>query len=175
MQSLTIQDTPVWLVTEGPNWSTPVEGRFSVVTHTETSLTQRQGRRSFSQTLRCRLRYTVLVAGDAARILYRTLRRLTSEPVLMPFWPFLATWSTRQQSPLTSGLQAVRFSPTGEWTVFTVGQEPAPPPADAPWVPVLWGFLAPDHTLSWRNDELLQWSIDFTEAKGATTGGLVHG
>jgi len=164
MQSLTIQDTPVWLVTESPNWSTPVEGRFSVVTHTETSLTQRQGRRAFSHTLRCRLRYTVLVAGDAARILYRTLRRLTSEPVLMPFWPSLATWSTRQQSPLTSGLQAVRFSAMGEWTVFTADQEPAPPRADAPWVPVLWGFLAPDQTLSWRNDELLQWSVDFTEA-----------
>lgn len=164
MQSLTIQDTPVWLVTEGPNWSTPVEGRFSVVTHAETSLTQRQGRRAFSQTLRCRFRYTSLVAGDAARLLYRTLRRLTSEPVLMPFWPSLSTWSARQQSSLTSALQAVRFSPVGEWIVFKMGQEPAPPPADAPWVPVLWGFLASNQTLSWRNDELLQWSVDFTEA-----------
>ncbi len=130
MQRLTVQETPVWLVTEAPDWSTPVEGRFSVVTHTESSLTQRQGRRAFSQTLRCRLRYTALAGGDAARLLYRSLRRLTSEPVLMPFWPSLTTWSARHQSPLVSGLQAVKTHPTGDWDVFAMGDEPARPSPD---------------------------------------------
>ena len=164
MRFLTVQQTPVWLVTEAPDWSAPVEGRFSVVTHTETSLTQRQARRAFSQTLRCRLRYTALIEGESARLLYRALRRLTAEPVLMPFWPALGTWSNRHESPLTSGLQAVRPDPLGEWTVFATGDLPGIPPADAPWVPVLWGFLAPDQQLSWRNDALLVWSVDFTEA-----------
>ncbi len=164
MQSLSFRGMTVWLITEPPDWSTPVEGRFSTVQSTETSLTRQEGRRAYSQTLRTRLRYSVLVADDAARALYAALRQTTTEPVLLPFWPSQLSWGDRAFSPISSGLQVAASADRTRWSVFTPVQPPDwPLPGDF-WAPLLWGFLAPTQALEWWNDTLLHWSVDFTEA-----------
>ena len=164
MNSLSFRGITVWLVTEPPDWSTPVEGRFSIVQSTEASLTRQEGRRAYSQTLRTRLRYTVLVANDSARALSAALRQITTEPVLLPFWPSQRSWGDRAASPISSGLQVVASAEQSRWTVFTPDHPPdGPLPGDF-WAPLLWGFLAPTQTLDWLNDALLRWTVDFTEA-----------
>lgn len=164
MKSISFRGTTVWLVTEPPNWSSPVEGRFSIVRATETSLTRQESRRAYSRTLRTRLRYTALVAGDDARGLHAALHQITTEPILLPFWPSQRPWSDRAASPISSGLQVAIRADFQHWNVFTPDQPPDWPLSGDQWAPLLWGFLAPTHSLEWWNDSLLQWTVDFTEA-----------
>lgn len=158
-----IDNTEVWCVTEAPNWVQPVEGRFSVVSGSETSLTGREGRRPYSATLRCQLRYTALVAGAGVRELTAALRPLTTQPVLMPFWPVAIPWPERAQSPIRGGLAAVWSADGSRFSFYVSGLEPAWPGADALWAPALWGDLGAAQSLHRWHDELLEWTVDFTE------------
>lgn len=163
MRKISLNGTVVWLVTEPPDWSSPVEGRFTIVSGVETGLTRREIRRRYSRTLRCRLRYELWVVGARARALHAALRLVASEPVLMPFWPAATEWSRRMQSPVSSGWQAVWKADGSVWTVFAAGDDPAEPGPTDVWAPLLWGDLGTQQMLHWLHDELLQWSVEFNE------------
>jgi hypothetical protein len=163
----TYNSESVLLVTEAPNWAAPVEGTLELVRNDEASLSNREGRRPWSATLRVpAFKYTALLSdnlpGRHPRTFLGAVKSLTEQAVAVPFWPGETTWSARASAPITGGLKLVWKTDWSQWEIYET-TEPVWPAAGDRWAPLLWGFLENDKATAWLHGELGEFEVRFTE------------
>ncbi|HSM84610.1 MAG TPA: phage BR0599 family protein [Candidatus Limnocylindrales bacterium] len=158
---------PVWLLDLAPDWVSGVSAEVTLIGISEAGLTNREGRRAFSQTLRFRTKFDITCSGADARRLETGLRTYLNEPVLVPLWPAATPWSTYGGRPVGGGLNLVYKEDWSQWALFAPGAEPAWPAANDTLVPVLWGRLEGARQVSWIGPEQAQFVVDHTESSPA--------
>lgn len=153
------------LVTERPEWSQSMEGTFTLLNDVQSSLTSREGRRSYDDLIRVSLRYTARVREAEARALIGQLRTLKDQPVALPFWPGERFWSDRAGAEFDGGLRLAFKDDWSQCEIYQAGgAEPAWPTAGDRWCPLLWGFLRAEQPTKWLSPSLFDWSVEFMEA-----------
>ena len=155
----------IYLLDIAPEWGSGVKADVSVVAQFEGSLNNREARRPHALTLRFRTGFSIDVSGPDARRVAGGLRTLTTEPVVIPFWPSLTTWALRGGSPISAGLKIVFKADWSQWALYE-GVEPGWPAADDCWAPVLWGRLE-ERKPNWVSPDRLTFAVDHSEASKA--------
>jgi hypothetical protein len=156
----------VWLLDLMPDWAKGVQCDFTLVSDVEPGLTNREGRRPFSETLRLDFSYMGLANGGAARQLSGGLRQVKADPVVVPFWPAVVRWADRATRPIGAGLNIAFKEDFSQWEIYE-NVEPGWPLADDFVAPLLWGRLdkkAPE----WIGPETAQLPVEFVEESQAS-------
>jgi hypothetical protein len=157
----------VWLLDLQPDWDQqPVECEFSLVADAEAGLTNREGRRPFSATLRCKLSYSGLALEGKARELSGGLRQVKADPVVVPFWPAAVRWADRATRPIGSGLNIVFKEEFAQWEIYE-NVEPGWPAADDQVAPLLWGRLE-TKSPQWEGPEMAVFPVRLIEESQAS-------
>ena len=164
MISTTYSGATVLLLNDAPDWSNPVKATLGQPVDVVSGLTNHESRRSFYGSVAVGLRYSVLLQGAAARLLYGGLRAATTPQVIVPFWPAQTTYGQRGSSPITGGLMVAWKADWSQYAIYTSGGEPGWAVSGDQWAPALMGYLAPSNNLTWLSDNLLQWDSDFQES-----------
>lgn len=164
MQTITVAGVTTTLVTEAPDWQSPVESTVSLDRSVETGLSNRESRRPYSASLRTVLKYQTTQDSAGARGLVGGLRGNTSQQVAIPFWPGMSLWSARGAMPFTGGYFVAFAADYSEFTVYAAGDEPDWPQDNDFVAPCLFGFLSAASLLEWQSDSVARWSIEFTES-----------
>jgi hypothetical protein len=157
----------VFLLDVQPDWSSGVSAEVSLISQTETGLSNREERRPHSASLRFHTKFSLLAEGADARRVAGALRVLTTEPVLLPLWPAMTTWSVRAAAATQGGLMLVFREDWSQWALYGAGADPMWPAAADLVVPVLWGRLDA-RAVSWLGPELLQMDVDHVETGPVT-------
>ena len=156
-------ETPVYLVTEAPDWETEVEVDFAAVADLTGGLSGREARRDYGGSLRVeKLSYKSTLSGQAARAVDDALRDYQLQAAAVPFWPGMSTWGERAGMGITGGLMVVWKADWSEYTIYAWGGEPVWPGA-GDWVaPLLWGHLEA-RSMDWASGDIGVWSVNFEE------------
>lgn len=158
--------TPVFLINDSPNWAKGFSTDFDSFTDARESLTKRETRRPYSETLRVTVKTTATIYGAGLRGLQLALRELEAQTVVMPFWPSVSFWSTYGAAPISGGLYVAFKADWSQYSIFTPGNEPLWPAQSDLVCPVLWGFLKPKD-LQFLNPNTANWQIEFVESSVA--------
>lgn len=154
----------VFLLNEEPDWSNAVESDFALARDTQISLTRRETRRPYSATLLTKLSYTASARRAALRTLMGALRALNTQPVIVPFWPAIASWANRGGAPINGGLRIVWKADWSQYSIYAATDaEPGwPLPSDF-WSPALMGSINLDSSPAIRRDAL-SFKVNFFES-----------
>ena len=156
-----------FLLNDQPDWSQPVETTFSLARDKQISLTRHETRRPYASSLLTKMTYMATVQTSSLRQLLGALRQLNVQPVIVPFWPAIATWSNRANVALNGGL---RIAWKADWSLYSVyaatDAEPGGFAAGDFFAPALMGFLNPDSSPAIRRDAQ-QIKINFQESSQA--------
>lgn len=167
MKRFTFGGVDTFLLNDPPTFSKSFEVTAQSVTDSQAGLTQRETRRPYSATLRFNLKFSVTLAGENLRTMQGLLRALEAQPVLMPFWPAVASWGARAAMPITGGIMVAFKSDWSNYSVYTT-VEPGGF-ADSDYVaPVLSGYLKP-LSQDIRNLDQSVISVEFVESSSAAS------
>jgi hypothetical protein len=156
-----------FLLNDQPDWSSLVESQFTLTRDKQISLTRHETRRPYSSTLLTKLTYTTSLSGGALRQLLGAIRQLNTQPVIVPFWPAIATWGNRANVALNGGLRIAWRADWSQYSIYaSTDPEPLWPLASDFWSPALMGFLTPDSSPAIRRDTQ-QLKINFVESSPA--------
>ena len=164
MLSTTYNSTAIWLANERP--LTPGKGTFTLLRNDESSLDNREARRGYSTTLRVVMEHTIRPVGPALRAFWAGFKRLTNQPVALPFWPAEATWANRAAGPYSGGLNIAFKRDWSQWEIYE-GTEPTWPAAGDRWAPLLWGRFEPENSPGYASPEITDVDLKFTESSPA--------
>jgi hypothetical protein len=157
----------VWLLDVEPDWdSEAVQCEFSLLSDTEKSLSEREGRRPYSATLRCKLQYPAMAQGSKARELSGGLRQVKADPIVVPLWPAMVRWADRATRPIGGGLNIVFKDDWSQWEIYEA-VEPGWPAADDHLCPLLWGRLE-NKTPEWLDSEKARLAVSLVEESQAS-------
>jgi hypothetical protein len=165
MKQIVFNAQTVYLLDDEPNWSVPVEAEFALFRDRQSGLTHRDARRPYSETLRTTLSYTSEVRRANLRALQAALRSLTTEPVIVPFWPAIQYWQDRAAAPLSGGLKIAWKADRSQYEAFT-DVEPGWAAAGDFFAPALYGFLTPSKSPV-TTIHSLEFKVLFNEASPA--------
>jgi len=166
MRATTYNSQAVFLLDDPPNWRAEVQAVLELVRRDTASLSNRGSRRPWSATLRVpEFTYTATRADAAARSLVGALRSLTDEPVVVPFWPAVTTWSQRAGNPLQGGLMVVWKAGWSQFEIYSGDDaEPGWPAAGDHWAPALWGHLDNARELRLADHRIVrEFAVEFVE------------
>lgn len=185
MTPLSFRGQSCYLLDLPPDWGQGVRATVKLLSQTESSLSNREGRRPHSASLRWKCEFTIRASGSEARRLAAALKGYQTQPILLPFWPGAVRWTDRANAPLTGGLHAalnmdltrvelyhlaggVRY-----WThkavdgTVTSGSdsdpEPAWPTGADTYLPVLMGRLEKTEPI-WETADRCRFEVEFVEA-----------
>src|SRR4051812_36641900 len=85
----------IYLVNDEWDDGNPFEVTVSMLRDRQTGLTGHEARRPYSATLRLTARFGCYVRDLALIRLQGFLRSMTTEPVVVPFWPAVCFWPDR--------------------------------------------------------------------------------
>jgi hypothetical protein len=166
----------VFILNDDPQWGGGFTTEFAAVRDTQTGLTKHESRRPYSERLRCSaMRYAVVADGSDRLKIEGGLRAMTTEQVVVPFWPALATWGERAGQAITGGLMLVWREDWSQFALYEAGHEPAPAgspafPADDDLVaPALMGFLTQESRGGFTliDGDTVDWAVEFVEGSPA--------
>ena len=167
MRLITYNGADAYLLDDPPAWVDPVHVEWSMLRADEAGLSRRETRRALSDTLRTRMTFASVVRGDRLQGLTACMRALTTEPVIMPFWPGRTTWSEWDSSPWSgSGLICTWPDPdtgAGIAAVFTAETVPEDLADDAWVAPALVGVFERLPEQDWLLDNLARLTWSFVE------------
>lgn len=133
MISTTLSGESVFLMTEGPDWVSPVSVRFEVPVVRERGLTGRETRRPLAQTLRvASMRWNAVLRQSVVNSFRDTVGALRDERVVVPFWPLLKTGSSWASSNVSGG-RLIAWN--RGFTSYSIGASIASPSS--------WDYVAP--------------------------------
>lgn len=156
-----INGQTLYLLNEAPNGDS-FGLRASLLSHRDSSLTDREERRGFSETVALVVSYDVQLHAAAARLLTAQLRTNGEEPVAAPIWPEARRWAERATASLTSGLYFL-YRPGAELSaVFAAEQPPGWQTDTDVVVPLVVGYLD-DREVKWLGADLAEFSVKLVE------------
>lgn len=158
MISTTFGGKSVYLIDDQPDWESKVSATFEAVSQFEESISRRETRRPYAETIRMRLQQSYTLEGTASFKFADALKDYQLQPVLVPLFQSSSVWSARASAPITGGLKVAYKFDWSQWELYTTS-EPA-------WVlstdyvaPVVYGRLdAPE--IRWINDRVAK--VDLT-------------
>lgn len=156
----------VYLLDVAPDWSAPFGLEASVIMVPGTGLSNREGRRPYSLSLRLRSTFSLTADGTDANRIVGALRDLTTEPVLVPLWPAAVRWADRATRPIGGGLNLVFKEDFSQYAIYE-GVEPGWPAADDLLTPLMWGRLD-NRGMDFITGERFQMQVDHIEASPAS-------
>jgi len=163
MIETTFQSQSFYLLNDEPDWQGNVRTTWQLIVGQASSLSQREGRRPHSGTLRCTMQYQSTRSGAAARQLVGALRDYTTQPVLCPLWPAVCLWD-EAGNPAGTGLWLVWRADWSQWEIFSdIGVEPSWPAGEVLVAPLLWGRLV-KREVNWLSNEALSFDAQFEES-----------
>lgn len=166
MISTTFNAATVFLLNDPPNWRSSVHAEISVLRADAAGLTNREARRPYSATLRVtKLQYIATIQNSALRALNSALRALSTEPVIVPFWPAQCRYADRATNPIGGGLWCVWKSDWSDFELFT--SSPVGTWADGdPAAPALYGYLEQNQP-DFIHSAAARWQVRFIESSPA--------
>lgn len=167
MIELTFNATDVLLLNDVPTFRREYSAEFDSPTDLQRSLNNIETRRPYAATTRVGVKQTIVFSGASLRSAQLLFRGLKAQPVLLPFWPAVAFWSTRAASPIKGGLMLAYKPDWSQYSVYEYGSEPLWPSATDLVVPVLWGFIKKTD-FTFLNVDTAILPVDFTEASQAS-------
>jgi len=165
MKQITLNDQTAFLLYQEPNWASPVDCSFSIISDTERGLTGKEDRTPVSRSLRASMSFDITTHRESAAEFRNALKALGNSPVLCPFWPALDNYSASDKAGIASGYWLVYEPDWAQFEIYLNGESPAiiAPSASALKVPLLWGRFDEEPQPSAKTDELSPCSIDFID------------
>lgn len=157
----TYNSEAVIILTESPNWQSPVRADIDFVAQVSGALTGRESRRGFGGALRWKLKFTSMLSGADSLALAGGLRDYLSQPVLVPFWPGALAWSDRASTPWDAGFKIAFKSDWSQWEVFTTTTPSWPASTDL-WAPLLYGRLE-NRDIQQTDVDVSVFAVEFVE------------
>jgi uncharacterized phage protein (TIGR02218 family) len=163
MIAATVESTAVYLVLDPPDWGTPFEVIADVPGETSRGLTGREARRSWGETLRLTLSFTLLLNRAGITRWRNAWQERQNEPLLVPFWPGAVSYASYATSPFVGG-KAVLLTAAGVFAeIFTGTTASGSPAAGAVAVPLLWCRPKSAPNLTQRSTELAEIALEVVE------------
>ncbi|MGA9776672.1 MAG: hypothetical protein WBS33_00190, partial [Verrucomicrobiia bacterium] len=168
----------VYVINDAWNVKRTLDVEFGLVRDLQSGLTNRSERRPFSSSLRVNsLRYTATVRGSDLLNLQGSLRLITTEQVVVPFWPAQTTWANRAAAPFIGGLRMVWKADWSQFAIYlSTDAEPGWPAAGDYFAPAVMGYLTPTKPEMIHPSAAL-WDVDFAESsevnQGLSVGAIV--
>lgn len=161
MKTTTIDNKAAFLIDDFPDWESKVSATFETVTQFEESLSGKEARRPYAETIRMRLQQSYTLEGAAALKFADALRSYQTQPILVPLYQSAVKWQDRTTAPITGGLKyAYRLDGSQAETYTTV--EPVWATTDDYVAPVVWGRLEAKE-IRWINDRVAKFDLDLIE------------
>jgi len=161
MIATTYASTPVLLLNNAPQWVDRFKASFELLAQFDESLTAREGRRAYSQSLRAKVSFKIVLDAASSIQFKAQMRSYQAQPVLVPLWPAAQTWANR--SAITaSGLFIAYKTDWSQWEIYTTSAPGWPASTDMV-APLLWGRLE-SRELLWINATVSTFDVNFLEA-----------
>ena len=174
IQSTLPDGSACWAITEAWDWAMPPEMKATLPSAIESSLSNRETRRRLGSTLRLSWKFRVLLQGATARIFVQNLRQIRSSLVVVPLWVYARTWGIDVPfyfSSVYGGVNALMdfdghlaFAGIPDVQFYLAGSEPSGQPSSLTWTPAMVGYISPESSYEWINDDILAWTVEFTES-----------
>lgn len=161
MISSTYNSTAIYVVDDLVDWGAGVRASFEAVADTRSSLSDREGRRGYSSTLRVSIRFGIIATKSKAMVLDSAMRSYQAEPLVVPFLPGVVEWASRASRTIAGGLYIVWKRDWSQWEIYE-GTEPSWPTGAELVAPALWGRID-SKSLDWIDATKCRCDIDFIE------------
>jgi hypothetical protein len=152
----TVLNETCWILQYAPDWRSGIETRFTIPADAERSLTGRESRRAYADSLRVEMAFESLLTAQEAATLRNALQspEFENRPIWFPFWP--------GQWPFEPGYGSVFFSAQAiQWSgnasasfVANPSGLTGPYPLSTRFVPALRGYFVEPPTVEAITDEL---------------------
>lgn len=152
-----------FVVNDPPTLTKGYQAEFSCVVDEQSSLTKRETRRSYSETLRVAVKCASVVSNANLRTLLGQLRQLKAQQVLIPFWPAVSFWSSRASMKITGGLLVAFKRDWSQYEIYEAGSEPGWPSDRDLVAPAMIGYLEKNEP-RFQNGSQALWQIVFDES-----------
>jgi hypothetical protein len=130
-------------------------------------MTKREARRPYSATLRTDLKFSITLKDTDLRIAEGVLRSMTTEKVIVPFWPAVSTWANRVSQAIKGGLFVVYKYDWSQFDIYDAGSEPLWPAAGDFVAPALMGYLSRTTKIQMLNPITGVYEVQFSESSPA--------
>lgn len=161
MKTTTIDNKAAFLIDDFPDWESKVSATFETVTQFEESLSGKEARRPYAETIRMRLQQSYTLEGTAALKFADALRSYQTQPILVPLYQSAVKWQDRTTAPITGGLKYAYRSDGSQAETYTT-VEPVWATTDDYVAPVVWGRLEAKE-IRWLNDRVAKFDLDLIE------------
>ena len=161
MKTTTIDNKAAFLIDDFPDWESRVSATFETVTQFEESLSGKEARRPYAETIRMRLQQSYTLEGTAALKFSDALRSYQTQPILVPLYQSAVKWQDRTTAPITGGLKYAYRSDGSQAETYTT-VEPVWATTDDYVAPVVWGRLEAKE-IRWINDRVAKFDLDLIE------------
>lgn len=161
MKTTTIDKETAFLIDDFPDWESKVSATFETVTQFEESLSGKEARRPYAETIRMRLQQSYTLEGTAALKFADALRSYQTQPILVPLYQSAVKWQDRTTAPITGGLKYAYRSDGSQAETYTT-VEPVWATTDDYVAPVVWGRLEAKE-IRWLNDRVAKFDLDLIE------------
>lgn len=161
MKTTTIDNKAAFLIDDFPDWESRVSATFETVTQFEESLSGKEARRPYAETIRMRLQQSYTLEGAAALKFADALRSYQTQPILVPLYQSAVKWQDRATAPIIGGLKYAYRSDGSQAETYTT-VEPVWATTDDYVAPVVWGRLEAKE-IRWLNDRVAKFDLDLIE------------
>jgi hypothetical protein len=152
----TILGESCWILPHSPDWRTGIETRFTLPADAERSLTGRESRRAYADSLRVEMAFESLLTAQEAATLRNALQspEFENRPVWFPFWPGQWRFEPGYGSVFSSA-QAIQWSGNASASfVANPSGLTGPYPLSTRFVPALRGYYVETPAIEAVTDEL---------------------
>ena len=163
----TFNSDTVYLINDAWDGRSPFHLDASILRDSQISLTKRETARPYSATLSCKVKYSLTLQDADLTAVIGGLRDLTTQSVVIPFWPALTTWSARAAANIKGGLMLVWKADWSQYEIYPAGAEPGWPSGGDQVAPALMGWIK-NAQPTMMSPRAATWTVDFTESSPAT-------
>ncbi len=167
MFSTNFKGSPVFILNDSWNGNSDFKLDAAMIRDDQQSLTKREGRRPYSETVLCHCQYQVTLQHAAVRAAIGSLRQYNTQKVIIPLWPAVTYWVNRNAPGVQAGLRLAFKQDWSQYALYaSTDAEPGWPLPNDLFTPALMGFVKPTQQNLLTPDDA-NWDIDFQESSSA--------